>query len=262
MSKRNTGWTEEKIARYQKEGRGQGELSKYKPWLTTQDVPSEGRNHRSVGWKTNRKHELFSDLEFDYLCLVDWVSDIIDIREQFPLDRMITLKISEELDYKHPADPKTGTDIVMTTDFLLTIREGSRLSYIARTIKPSKELNNINVIKKFDIERTYWENQGIDWGIVTEKDMPSPIVENLQLLRNSYFIDEALNINVFLDEWNYFNGELLKNLKSFDSNYNYEPGTGISIYKHLLARKILLVDMSDHSKEKGNASTEKNRKSK
>lgn len=38
MSKRYTGWTEAKIARYQKEGRGQGELSKYKPWLTTQDI--------------------------------------------------------------------------------------------------------------------------------------------------------------------------------------------------------------------------------
>lgn len=43
MPKRQTGWTEAKISRYLKEGRGQGELALYKPWLTVQDVPSMGR---------------------------------------------------------------------------------------------------------------------------------------------------------------------------------------------------------------------------
>lgn len=42
MPKRQTGWTEAKISRYIKEGRGQGELASYKPWLTIQDVPSHG----------------------------------------------------------------------------------------------------------------------------------------------------------------------------------------------------------------------------
>lgn len=46
MPKRQTGWTEAKISRYLKEGRGQGELALYKPWLTVQDVPSMGRVHR------------------------------------------------------------------------------------------------------------------------------------------------------------------------------------------------------------------------
>lgn len=244
MSKGATGWTEAKIAKYQKEGRGQGELTNYKPWLTTQDVPSEGRNHRFMGWKTNREHQFFSDLEFNYLCMVDWASDVIDIREQYPLDRMVTLKISEELGFKHPSDPKTGTPIVMTTDFLLTLREENGLVYKARTIKPSNKLNEENIIKKFEIERIYWERKGFDWGIVSEKDMPSPIVSNLKYLRNSYLIDEELNINAFLDELNYFSGELLKNLKYFDEKYNYEHGTGISIYRHLLARKLIHVDMN------------------
>lgn len=57
MAKRQTGWTEAKISRYIKEGRGQGELAFYKPWLTTiQDVPSSGRVHRFIGWKTSREH--------------------------------------------------------------------------------------------------------------------------------------------------------------------------------------------------------------
>ncbi|TFJ92377.1 hypothetical protein [Lentibacillus salicampi] len=34
MAKRKNPWTEDKIARYYKEGRGSGELAHYKPWLT------------------------------------------------------------------------------------------------------------------------------------------------------------------------------------------------------------------------------------
>jgi hypothetical protein len=49
MSKRSKIWTQEKIQRYYNEGRGQGELSNYTPWLTIQDVPSGGRAHRVKG---------------------------------------------------------------------------------------------------------------------------------------------------------------------------------------------------------------------
>lgn len=62
MAKRQIGWTEAKISRYIKEGRGQGELALYKPSLTIQDVPSRGRVHRFIGWKTLRELHLFSEL--------------------------------------------------------------------------------------------------------------------------------------------------------------------------------------------------------
>lgn len=245
MSKRKTGWTEAKIARYYKEGRGQGELANYKPWLTTQDVPSEGRNHRFMGWKTNREHQFFSDLEYNYLCIMDWVPQVVDIREQFPLDRMITVEIADKLGINHSSDTKSGTPIVMTTDYLLTIRENNKLIYKARTIKPSKELNDKRTIQKFEIERIYWEDKGVDWSIVTEKEMSSILCDNLHFLRNSYITDVEMTIPAFLDEWGSFSGELLHNLKSFETKYNYEKGTGISLYRHLLARKILSVDMTN-----------------
>ena len=46
MSKRKNSWSENKIARYLKEGRGQGELADYIPWLKIQDVPSNGNVSR------------------------------------------------------------------------------------------------------------------------------------------------------------------------------------------------------------------------
>lgn len=51
MSKRQTGWTEANIARYAKEGREQGEVSSYKPWLIIQYVPLIGCFHRVMGRK-------------------------------------------------------------------------------------------------------------------------------------------------------------------------------------------------------------------
>ena len=37
-----------------KDGRGDGELSSYKPWLTVRDLSSLGRSHRVYGHKTKR----------------------------------------------------------------------------------------------------------------------------------------------------------------------------------------------------------------
>lgn len=176
MPKRQTGWTEKKVARYYKEGRGQGELGNYKPWLTIQDVPSSGRAHRDIGWKTEREHHLLSDLEYNYFCLLDWSDNVIDIREQFPINREITTKIAEDMNI---------------TDLLITLRYDSKVNYIARTIKPEKELNSPRVIEKFEIERAYWEDQDVDWAIVTEKDLPKTIIENIKWLRSSYILADT-----------------------------------------------------------------------
>lgn len=46
----------------------------------------------------------------------------------------------------------------MTTDFL-----ENEIIYKARTIKMQQEFNKSTVIEKFEIERVYWEEQGVDW---------------------------------------------------------------------------------------------------
>lgn len=243
MSKRQVGWTEEKISRCIKEKRGQGELSNYKPWLTIQDVPSRGRVHREIGWKTSREHHLLSDLEKNYLYICDWADNVIDIREQFPLEREFTVQIAEEIGVKHPLDIKSGTPIVMTTDFLLTIKEGKSSVLKARTIKPAKELNDKRVIEKFEIERLYWERKGIDWGIVTEKEYSKVLIDNLTFLRTRSYHEDDKELNLFLQEWPTFIGPVIENLHLFDKKYNLDDGMGLRLYKKALAKKILKIDM-------------------
>jgi hypothetical protein len=247
VAKRQTGWTEKKIARYYKEGRGQGELGNYKPWLTIQDVPSNGRAHRDIGWKTKREHHLLSDLEYNYFCLLDWSDNVIDIREQYPIDREITTKIAEDINIKHPIDSSTQTPIVMTTDFLITLRHDSKINYIARTIKPEKELNNTRVIEKFEIERVHWEDQGVDWAVVTEKDLPKIIIENIKWLRSSYTLPDSTDksfVTILLEKLNTGTGTILNHLKELDEVYHLQKGTALALYRHTIANKLVKIDMT------------------
>ncbi|TMU83783.1 heteromeric transposase endonuclease subunit TnsA [Bacillus sp. BHET2] len=245
MAKRKTGWTEEKIAKYYKEGRGKGEFHNYKPWLTIQDVPSIGRSHRFKGWKSGRQHQLLSDLEKNYLLLMDWAEDVIDIREQFPLDREYTMKIAEEKGINHPVNNENGVPIVMTTDFLISKSEGGEIKYLARTTKYSKDLDEKRKIDLFEIERQYWEENQVDFGIVTDKDIPVIFVENLKKFHKSYFSNHE---NTFLKLMTQLlrkeNGRLINFLNKFEEEYLSEPGEALSVFKHLVARKDILLDMN------------------
>jgi len=246
LAKRQTGWTEKKIARYYKEGRGSGELGEYKPWLTIQDVPSDGRAHRDKGWKTKRDHHLLSDKEYAYFCLLDWSEDVIDIREQYPLNRENTTKIAEKLSIRHPLYSQNQTPIVMTTDFLITCRRGKEIINIARTIKMENELNKSSVIEKFEIERAYWEEQEVDWGIVTERELPKVVIDNLKWIRSSYVLpysDDQSFFNLLLDDLKIKNGSILHNLKLFDEQYSLDGGTALALFRHAIANKLVKIDL-------------------
>ena len=54
--------------------------------------------------------------------MLEWNNIVVDIREQFPLTREDTWHIADEKGIKHPTDPKSQIPIVMTTDFLITIK--------------------------------------------------------------------------------------------------------------------------------------------
>ncbi len=248
MAKRLQGWTEEKIARYIKEGRGQGEGIHYKPWLKIQDFPSKGRVHRIKGNKSGRIHHLFSDLERDYFYILDWVEEVLDIREQFPLVREETLQIAKEIGINHPVDSSTKTPIVMTTDFLITVRRGNELLLLARTIKPSEELQNKRAIEKFEIERVYWQRKSKDWGIVTEHELPGQLCRNLGMLHPLFDIPKegrllASHLVSFWGQMSYPD-TLSEVLKQFEVLNGLEKGQALTIFKYLLATKQIAVDLN------------------
>jgi hypothetical protein len=181
MSKRRRVTTAETIKQREREGRGQGEGKNYKPYLNIQDVPSTGFRPRIMGIKTGRMHQYMSKFEENYHNLLEAAPTVIDIREQWPMDLQRTQLIAIHMGIAHPKDSRSQHPIVMTTDFFITRNTESGNVYIARTVKPSDAFDK-RTCEKLEIERLYYQMLGIDWGIVTENEIPISIADNFDKL--------------------------------------------------------------------------------
>jgi hypothetical protein len=239
MRRSRYGFDEAKIARFLKEGRGAGRGRDYKPWLTIQDVPSRGRSHRFPGRVTGRIHHLLSDLEFRTLLIYDWSRIVTDIREQFPLDRDDTRRIAEAMAVRHPADQRSGTELVMTTDLVIDIAQAGRSITVARAVKPSADLDERRTMEKFEIERRYWAEKGIDWGIVTEKELPGVLVKNLEKLVGHREFDEGLAPGIVgmidREHPSWPEATLREFAEAMDLRFGLEAGRALAVVLHLLA---------------------------
>ncbi|HEV7378053.1 MAG TPA: TnsA endonuclease N-terminal domain-containing protein [Pyrinomonadaceae bacterium] len=251
--KRKRSTTEKLISKRNLEGRGQGRGEDYKPGLFIQDVPSQGLATRVQGWKTNRVHHFLSKLELLYFYLLEWALNVLDVREQFPLDLKETLAIAEHLGLRHPTDSHTRHPIVMTTDFLVTIRKPIGLEEKARTIKYSQDLSSKRIMEKFEIERLYWRARDIDWGIVTEREINRVIAANVEwvhpykhtidltpLTANLISRIEALMSPRVVQE-NVF----LRNITDdCDDQLGLPSGSSLMVVRHLIANRRWQIDMS------------------
>lgn len=256
MARRRYSFDEDRIALFHKEGRGTGRGGDYKPWLTVQDVPSSGRVHRVRGLKTGRQHHLLSDIEWRHFLLFDWADDTEDIREQFPLDRVVTQRIAEEIGVRHPIDPTTKVPLVMTTDLVVDVIDGGRLVTLARAVKPAAELSKPRILEKLEIERRYWLSQDVEWGVLTERDIPMASVsailwvhqyghlDNLSQPYPGYFEEKSQLILRELD-FQPSRQSLRQFCRDMDERLDLELGTVLFLTRHLLAIKSLRCDMSE-----------------
>jgi len=256
MSKRKYGIDETKIQTYIKNGRGQGEGKDYKPWIDIHDFPSQGRVSRCFGWKTGRIHHFMSDMETRYFYLLEWSDKVVDIREQYPLlDRDKTQRIAEEKGIRYPEDTATRTPLVFTTDFLITVKENGRTFDVARTIKSARDLDKVRTIEKFEIERTYWEERGVDWGIITENEINREFASNIEWVHDAYKLEPIgdLDVPALIKYTAILKERLLNNslitlqnvLHELDAEFNYESGFFLFLLKHMIATKQITIANMD-----------------
>jgi hypothetical protein len=219
----------------------------YRPGLEVHHFPSKGVCSRIVGWKSGRIHHVFSKLERQWFYILEWSPKITGIREQFPLKLEETQTIADRLNFKHPRKPRAETDMVMTTDFLITNRDGSLW---ALSVKPSSELARRRIAEKLEIERIYWIEKGIKYQIGSEKELPPALVRNLEWIHPYYQIEESPQIIGAVA--NQINQQTLQGLPLREACINTDqilglpPGTSLKITKHLIATKVLPVDMNQH----------------
>lgn len=238
------------------DGHGQGIGVDYKPWLVIQDVSSLGRSTRLKGIKIPRQYEFLSDLERNYFYLLEYSDLVVDIREQFPLLPIEeTLIIAEELGIKHPTHPQTKEPIVMTTDFVVTKLDQGQPVNLARTLKYKDDLMDKRVIEKFEIEREYWVRKGIDWGIVTELEVPKEMAMNISFVHSYADLSSIEDFSEFSEaDIDTFSVYLISTLLNADKTvreactrldevFYLAPGIGLTLFKHLIITKAIGVDL-------------------
>jgi 3-deoxy-D-manno-octulosonate 8-phosphate phosphatase KdsC-like HAD superfamily phosphatase len=177
-------WTENKIQRYIKEGRGQGCGSAYKSWYGSADIDDTTTFlHMGGSWINNRTHFIVNELGMLYFFATMWDENILDVRENYPLDLTVTLSISSRLKIVHERCKKNKIPIVMTSSFLLTeLKDGIVTLHAVDILYAANASVYKRTVNLFRVKKEYWEEQGIKHSIITPNDLNLVLSRNLELL--------------------------------------------------------------------------------
>lgn len=249
-------WNEKQIAERIVAGYGQGSSSSYRPWLEIFDLSSSGRSRRVWSDKTNRTHHLFSDVEHDIFLAAEWSRSVIDIREQYPLERDITQTLAQKLKVRHPHYPGTHVPTVMTVDFLLTVCGPDGEHYVALNGKREEEAEDITSLEKLEIQRSYFEEIGCPHHLIYHSQIPTQKIENIQWIREAqlkqgeiephkgHFASLTARMGHELAENEEDDSPLATYCQSFDERYGLETGTGIRVARMLMQERALMVNLA------------------
>lgn len=234
-----------------KDGRGQGELSSYKPWLTVRDLASRGRSHRIYGHKTKRTHHLLSDLELAIFLILEWNPFIQDIREQFPLRIEQTEEIAQAASINHPTI--RGVKQIMSTDFYVLSSDAQKPRFAIQA-KYQKDIEDTRTIEKLELERRYWQSRGIPWQIITEQEIPKIVFNNIKwlypVIKEEDHIQLYDNIEFYVQQFRkHPNLSLIHLAKKIDSSYDLEIGTSLSELRVLFAQRYFKFDLNLNYKD-------------
>ncbi|MFP7411258.1 TnsA endonuclease N-terminal domain-containing protein [Aeromonas veronii] len=238
--------TELQNQKWLRDGRGSGHGSDYKPWLTVRDLSSQGRSHRVFGHKSQRTHHLLSDLELAVFLLLEWSRSTVDIREQFPLRLEDTKALALESGIDHPS--VRGVLQVMSSDFLVNTTDASQPKF-ALQAKYAEALSDARTIEKLELERRYWLQKGVPWWLITEKDIPSVVTQNISWLypaqRDEIEID-VLMVRAAFYQHHFQNDPercVIEVAKQLDTAYQQPMGQSLLEIRQLLAQRCFLFDI-------------------
>jgi hypothetical protein len=255
VSKRKSSMSLEKVEKYIKEGRGQGEMETYRPWLSIQSFPSMGRVSRIKGSKTNRIHHFLSDLELMYFYILEWDENVIDIREHYPLLDLSVVLSKDDLELRKKTEKLLQLPNVMTTNFLITQKtQEDKVEYIARSVKYESALDRQGVKEKLQIQELYLRKKGVEFKVITEQQINTNLAKNIESFHEFLFDDDFTQLNKL--HIKLLNEEFITHLKttsetvlhianSFESKHRLPSGSGILLFKYLIAKRKLSVNLNN-----------------
>ena len=244
---RKIGHTEAQYRKWIKERRGTGEYQDYKPWLTVYDAPSDGRVHRVFGYKSKRTHHLLSDLELSMFYLLEWRQDVLQVKEQFPLEREITLELAKSAGIKHPN--VRSVDQYLSSDFLIetTSRDLPYFALQAKYVSTFEEQRKIEIL---ELEKRFWNEKQIPWQIVTEQEIPKVVKANVEWIyplqgEHEAAQDSAIEKARFYADYfaKHPSKTLINACKEIDTAYGLDLGESLFEIRALLADRYFTFDI-------------------
>lgn len=245
-------FNERRFEKWTTERRGTGHGADYKPWLRITNVPSLGLRSRLKSTTHGRVMHLMSNLERSAVFDLEW-RGVVDIREQFPLDRDATRRIAAAMGIRHPRDPGSGTDIVMTTDIVVDVMTADGIRVVPYYVKPVSDLAKPRTKEKYDIERRYWESLGMRLQVLTDRQLKGRRIENIRWLRDWHWTDGVEGFSAA--RWSSIadaamrivagtpNGTIGEVCHAIALVEGITPGMGFSVLRHLASRRRLLIDV-------------------
>lgn len=254
MSRGPKKWDEVTIARLQREGRGKGEGSDYQPWIKVQDFPSKGTSNRVWGLKTHRDHHLLSNVELKIFTWLEYAPNVLDIREQYPLDRDVTRELAAANQIRHPHYPGTTVPAVMTIDFLVTLFLNGQPALMGVNGKSDTEAENEESIAKLELQRLYFSYMDVPHHIVFDSRIPDRKIKNIQTFRDAWLKpgEEEPDPGFYDRHQTRMLGELRRPrsealaefCNKYDVRHGLEPGTGLRVAKMLMYTRALKPDLN------------------
>lgn len=190
-----------------REKRGTGTGADYNPWIHEREVSSLGTKSLPIDWKTGRQIHCLSRNETYWFYILRWDDAVIDINEQYPLDRDKTEQIAGMLGVRHPVlnnDP----DERMTSDFYVTLRQkDGSIGHIVYSVKESYneifgDVSDPKIcrnVEKQRIEMSYWKLQGVPFRIIFgDKDINDTYAVNISIVVNHYDIKDVHSMQEFM----------------------------------------------------------------
>ncbi|GIZ53916.1 TnsA endonuclease N-terminal domain-containing protein [Noviherbaspirillum aridicola] len=250
-------WTEGAIERLQLEGRGKGTKEKYLPWIEATEMSSLGRSRRVQGIKVQREHHFLSDVEWNLFLLLEYSQDVVDIREQYPLDRELTVEIAASLGIRHPYYPGTHVPTVMTSDFLVTRSYEGRLVHEVFDAKREQEAEDARSIEKLQIQRAYFNGMGYRHHLVFHSSIPTLKVKNVEWARQAVpklgelaeftdcLSDAATTMRAEIQQYSKRSITLSQYCTDFDYRTGFPRGTGLRTARILIHSHEIATDLNN-----------------
>jgi hypothetical protein len=116
----------------------------------------------------------------------------------------------------------------------------------------SEELKNTRTLEKLEIERRYWAEQGVDWRIVTEREISRQTAKNIEWIYSAEcftltdykkYETERLHYEL-LNLLTHEGYNVIEATRFVERERSLPCGTGLQLFKQLVLDKKLCIDLS------------------